>query len=108
MHADLRIVAAVHAQPVAPDPDAFARHERLAVGELAAPRDRVLQRSGDANADEQRRDGRRRLHVREQRIAPAPLRRASPSVLDQRQPAFGELGSEPATLSMLSMPTACR
>src|SRR5688572_3463466 len=41
---DLRIVAAIHAQPMAPDPHAFARDERLAVGKLVAPRDRLLRR----------------------------------------------------------------
>ena len=88
--ADLRIVAAIHAQPAPADPDSFARDERLAVGEVVAARDRVLDGLGNAHADKKRRDGCRRLHVPEQRVA--TRRRGRSAIgLDQRQTAFRQI-----------------
>ena len=90
--ADLRIVAAVHAQPVAADPDSFTRYERLAIGEVAAPRDRILYGLRNAHADQERCDGCRRLHMPEQRRA---IRRCGRARHRSRS-ASGRLPSDPS------------
>ena len=54
--AGARALLGAETQPVATDPGAVARHEGFACREPAAPSQRLLQRVGDINTFEQRRE----------------------------------------------------
>src|SRR6185436_1242965 len=67
--ARMHVLVATDAQPLAPDPHAVTRNDRLAAQQGAALFQRFGQRVDGDDAGQQRRDGRRSLHARQQPVA---------------------------------------
>jgi hypothetical protein len=87
--ARMRIATAVHAQPVAPDPLARAGDHRFVVREIAAQRERLVQRLREAHVRQQANDGARAAHHAGQHVV-IRIRIDVAARLQQRDAADGQ------------------
>src|SRR5690606_36051296 len=90
---DLRVVAPVDSQPVPTNPRAVRRDDRFAVRELGTKPNGLLERRHGSDSGEERLRRRRALdEVREPLLAVVLRIPAVAGLLEQREPALGQLG----------------